>query len=169
MKDLNKLAIECMENLESIGITTGIIKEFKINSRAKKRWGRCTKEPDGSYIIEISSRLLTDDVENGGAINTIYHELLHSCPGCMSHTGKWKRLAERVKSAYGYDIKRTSTSEEKGVPNIPVERIRTIRYRFVCCGCGAHINRQRMSDLVRHPEYYRCVKCHGRIEREYIK
>ena len=54
-----------------------------------------------------------------GLKNTIIHELLHTCVGCMNHKAKWKFYADKVNRAYGYDdIKRTSTADEKGVKEV---------------------------------------------------
>ena len=39
MRDLTAYAIECMTELDNIGIEYGNIIEFTVNTRAKKRWG----------------------------------------------------------------------------------------------------------------------------------
>lgn len=49
MRDLTAYAIECMTELDNIGIEYGNIIEFTVNTRAKKRWGQCKAVP-GGYI-----------------------------------------------------------------------------------------------------------------------
>lgn len=114
MKNLEEYAIRCMEELDAIGIEYGNIVEVKANTRAKKRWGQCKAIP-GGYSINISVALLDERNNEQGLKETIIHELLHSCKGCMNHGEKWKRLAQKVNRAYGYNIKRCSSAEDKGV------------------------------------------------------
>ena len=118
MKNLISLANKCMAQLDEIGIEYAQSIRWEVNTRAKKRWGLCEKHPNGVYTISISYRLLADDVADDGAINTIIHELLHTCKGCMNHGENWKREANKVNRAYGYNIKRCSSAEEKGVEQI---------------------------------------------------
>lgn len=94
MKDFNLLVNECIAELDSIGIVCGKIRNIEINTRAKCRWGLCRTVKSGVFDIEISSRLLEDNVEDIVTKNTIIHELLHTVRGCHGHTGKWKVLAE---------------------------------------------------------------------------
>lgn len=95
MRDVNVIAIECMRELENIGIKCGNVIKIDINTRAKKRWGQCRKIGN-NYIIEVNQILLREDTDIDGLKNTIIHELLHTCKGCMKHTGEWKQLAEKV-------------------------------------------------------------------------
>ena len=39
MLDLQEIALECMEELDAIGIEYGNVIEFEINTRAQRRWG----------------------------------------------------------------------------------------------------------------------------------
>lgn len=116
MKDFRKLITECMNEVKEAGITPGNIVEWSVNYRAKRRWGLCSKSPDGKIKIQIASRLLIDDrVSVTACKETMIHEILHSVEGGMGHTGKWKQLAEVVNQKYGYSIKRTTSSKEKGL------------------------------------------------------
>ena len=163
MKDLQELATQCQAELASIGIPFRRVKIWSINCRAKARWGLCKKLPDGTYEIEIAKALLQDDVDDIAVKNTIIHELLHSCPGCVKHTGRWKQYATRVNRYLPqYNIKCTTSAEEKGVAvrrNEPV-----YRYILKCCDCGNEIRRQKKSAAIEHPEHYRC-KCGGKLSR----
>lgn len=164
MKDLIELANECMVELDDIGIQYAEVIHWEVNTRAKKRWGLCTYNPNGSYTISISSRLLADDVAVDGAINTIIHELLHTVKGCMNHGENWKREASKVNRAYGYNIKRCSSAEEKGVE--PIENTpKAIKHQFKCKDCGQIINRIRESDFTKHYKDYRCGHCNGKFEK----
>ena len=163
MRNLDEYAIQCMEELDAIGIEYGNIIEVKINTRAKKRWGQCRAIP-GGYSINISAILLDERNDEQGLKETIIHELLHSCKGCMNHGENWKRLAAKVNRAYGYNIKRCSSAEDKGVQEEtrPVN-MRTVNYIIKCNQCGHTYTRTRMSKIIQHPERYRCGCCGGNL------
>lgn len=163
MKDLIKLAKECEADLLSIGVQPGIVTHWSVNTRAKKRWGRC-QQYGGYFEISISSRLLADEVDDQAAKNTIMHELLHTVRGCHGHTGLWKQLANKVNCRLPqYTIKRTTSSEEKSIEEVP--RARTNRYAIRCVGCRHEYVREKMTKVIQHPESYRCSHCGGRLER----
>ena len=162
MKDIKSLYEKCNKMLEDIGIHTNPILDVQVNTRAKKRWGQCKKTPYG-FIIQISARLLQDDVSDMAAENTMLHELLHACDGCFDHGYHWKRLAEKVNNTYGYNVKRTASCEEYGVK---VEREpERINYKFVCEGCGQVITRSRASKFTRNYSNYICGICSGKFRR----
>ena len=53
MKDLKKLANECMAELDAIGIQYGNVISWEVNTRAKNRWGQC-RYIGGGVILSIS-------------------------------------------------------------------------------------------------------------------
>ena len=158
MKDLKMTANKCMSMLDNIGIEYGTISKWEINSRAIKRWGQCKKRND-NFIISISSKLLEDSVDNKALETTVLHELLHTVEGCLNHGNKWQNVANRVNSRYGYNIKRTTSSEEKGIERTPYT------YMVKCKDCGCEIGRYKMSSVISHPQNYRCGSCGGKLER----
>lgn len=162
MRDLQKVARECMKELDAIGIQYGNVKRFEINTRAKKRWGQCKVVP-GGFTINISAFLLDETTDIKGLKNTIIHELLHTCKGCLNHGAEWKRLAAKVNRAYGYNIKRTSSADEKGCTCRDNETIRQIKHKLVCSNCNHVFIRYKESNLTKHPDRYLCG-CGGKIE-----
>ena len=162
MKDLQKYYWECLDELSSINITPGNIKKVVVNYRSKNRWGLCKHEPDG-HIIEISNRLLTDEVNEVALKNTIIHEILHTVEGTKGHKGLWKELAEKVNKELGYNIKRTTSSEEKGL-SAPIEKI-NFPYIISCPHCGWKEGYQRNTKVIQFTEKYRCGKCKTKLIR----
>ena len=159
MKDLNKLKTECIQEINQLGIKIGNISSWRINCRAKTRWGLCKLNHDGSYSIEISSQLLEDDrISTTACKETIIHELLHTCDGCMRHTGKWKYYADIMNQVYGYNIKRITQGQEKGIENYKGHEM-AIKYVFTCNNCGATIYRKRDSKFTKNYRYYGCARC----------
>ena len=166
MRNLQEYLEICKEELFNIGIEYGNIIEIKANSRARKRWGQCKGIP-GGYSININVALLDERNDEQGLKETIIHELLHSCKGCMNHGENWKRLADKVNRYYGYHIKRCSSSDEKGVLSETRQPVRIPEYRYAvqCSCCGAIIKRQKISKVISHPSYFRCGRCNGNLVR----
>ena len=137
MKDFVFLREQCISEITCLGIELGKIASWSVNRRAKTRWGLCRLKRDGSYEIEIAESLLADDrISEKACKETIIHELLHTCKGCMRHTGKWKQYAELMNCAE-----------------------MAIKYVFTCGGCGATIYRKRDSKFTRNYRHYGCAKC----------
>lgn len=161
MKDLAGFARQCQAELASIGISCGRVARWSVNSRANGRWGLCKKTGENSYEIQISHKLLEDTVSDQVLKDTIVHELLHTLPGCLNHSQAWKEFARRVNQALpSYQIKVRTSYAEKGIA--PPRKVPQYRYILRCQKCGAEIRRQRMSDVVRFPQRYRCA-CGGTL------
>jgi len=159
MKDLQALVAACQNDLRSIGIVTGADVEWSVNTRAKCCWGQCETLGKGRYRISIAACLLEDDVADQAAKDTIVHELLHTVEGGHGHTGEWKRLARLVNIRLpSYTVTRVTAAERKGIDRPPP------RYELQCTRCGKTAGRERMSDVVRFPNRYRC-SCGGSLRR----
>lgn len=166
MRDLMTYAAICMKELDAIGIRYGKILRWEVNTRAKSRWGQCRTVP-GGYSININSILLDDRNDEKGLKETILHELLHSCKGCMNHGDNWKRMARKVNQAYGYNIKRTDSVSDKGVQSETMlpRKAREVNYKVICLDCGKIYTRAKASKLITHTNCYRCGCCCGKLKR----
>lgn len=162
MRDLYSVAADCKHELDAINIKYGNVIDFRVNKRAKSRWGCCKRVPNG-YAIEISDRLLQDSTPLASLKNTIIHELLHTCSGCRGHYANWKRLANMVNNTYGYGIKRASSAEDKGVAE--EERTMQAKHKFVCCGCGHTEEYFRESKFAKNYQNYICSRCGGDFKK----
>ena len=92
-------------------------------------------------------------------METLAHELLHTCWGCGNHGKRWKTYAARMNAAYGYEIQRAATNEKMGVAPA-----REVKYVIQCQRCGQRFERLRASQFTRRPEDYRC-RCGGQLKR----
>lgn len=158
MNDCDALLREVMAQAAALGIpySDQIEPRVAVNSRAATRFG-CCRLREGRYTIEVALRVAQGP--EAACRETLAHELLHTCWGCLGHGKRWKAYARRMNEAYGYHISRTATNEAMGV-----EEVRNARYVLRCARCGAEFKRLRASRLTRCPERYRC-KCGGRLER----
>lgn len=158
--NLQKAVRDTKAILDALHIQYGPIDEVTINSRAQSRWGRCTyHKATNTYSIEISMRLLTDDVEYKALMDTMIHEFLHAHKDRMCHTGEWKRCANLVNVHYGFNIKRCTSANEKGI----ADSITKYKYKIVCnyCGCANYYCREtKLVRTIRQtPQLYICSKC----------
>ena len=150
MKDLRKLAEECIADLRCVRVRLGIVRRWKVGTKRKNMWGLCETVAPGVFDISIAASLLRDDVDDQAVKDTIAHELLHTVEGCMNHGRYWHKLADLVnRRCPGYHIKGRTSAEEKG---IQIE----YKYLFQCTGCGITAGRHRKSRFVEHPELYLC-------------
>ena len=79
MAAIEKMVDEALEIVkECIGEDklNRIYRPITINTRAKTRWGRCTKGSYG-YTIEISDRILSSTVPKNEVMSVLIHEILH--------------------------------------------------------------------------------------------
>ncbi len=162
MHDLQKAMRECQRELDALGIPYGNVVGITKNSKARTRWGQCTKKPNGTYSIEISEILLDDTVPIKALKSTIMHELIHTCPRCFDHGTIWKHYANDVNKHYGYDVKRANNANENGI-DITNSVIKNAKYVFKCNKCGQIVVRSRASKFTKHPESYRCATCSGKF------
>lgn len=146
-------------------IPYGNILKIEPNSRAKTRWGQCKKVP-GGFTINISTRLLEDGVDEKSLMSTVLHEVIHTCPDCMNHGQTWKEYARRLNKKFGYNIKRCTSSEEKGIK--PAYREQNYKYIVKCEDCNLKYYYLRRGEVIRQiqarPNTHgcRCGRCRSR-------
>lgn len=159
MNDLDALLARVIQQARAlrIPISSQIDPHVRVNRRAVTRFGCCIRQGD-RYTIELSERLLA--AEERACMQTLAHEVLHTCWGCRNHGARWKGYAAKMNAACGYQIARTGSCEELGIPEA-----KPVRYIVVCQSCGQEFRRAKASPLVQHPERYRC-RCGGRLERQ---
>ena len=155
MKNIEYLKQElevCKQMAKESNIKIGKIYDIKINSRAKKRWGLCSYYSDG-FVIEISSSLLEDNVRREALIDTLMHEVLHTCNGCMNHGKQWKTYAKIINEKYNLNIKTTTSAAEKKIDN------EEYNYIIACPKCGHQWKYIRFTKCVKHPERFIHTGC----------
>lgn len=161
MQTLERHLAYCQKLCVSEDIPIREVTKIKINSKARSRWGLCTKVGSDKFEIEISDRLLESVDSLNGLDNTILHELLHTCEGCFNHGWKWKYYAQRLQK-HGFYITRCNSAEEKGV----VEDETSYKYKVICNTCGAESLYARktkvVSSIMKGERYCSCRKCKGK-------
>ena len=113
---INRMLAESIVLLKDLGvpISDSVAPEVKLTS-AHAYYGCCC--PKGSekncteydYYIKISGFTINNTERS--LRNTLIHELLHTVPGGLTHTGEWKKWAKYVSEKTGYDIRRCDGDE----------------------------------------------------------
>ena len=62
-----------------------------------------TKDGIMYHIIGINANFVRNGTDKA-ITNTIYHELLHTLPGCQNHGKLWKMYAKKVHDLFGFNI-----------------------------------------------------------------
>lgn len=160
MKDLQKLYNECLQELNNIDIEYGVIRSISINNRLTRTWGLCRtfyeNGCDKVFRIDISSRLLKDDVDDIATKDTIIHEILHTCEGCQNHGKEWKKQAEKVNKEYPqYHISRTTSTTKKGISDE-----NEYKYIIQCKTCKKKWKYRRNTNVVKKCKFLDCPICH---------
>ena len=164
MKNLNDCYKKCAAILDSLNIPYDkyVGDYISVNNRLRRPMAQTTKTVGyyaTIYKIEFNPAMLLDSVPDYELEDTMLHELLHTCPDCWCHTGKWKRYAEIVNHAYGYHISRTGYSPECTARR---DEIEPYKYELLCKKCGKHVAyRKRKCDLTEFPGLYTHRNCGG--------
>lgn len=160
MKDLQKLYNDCVMELKHINMDiSNKVTEVKVNGRLSRSLGRCKyNRRYGNYIIEINPCMLADEVEVKTTKNTIIHELIHTCPGCMNHGYEWKRRSDRVNRILGYNIARCAEADGLEAAGVELET-REFKYALECPSCGSQWKYKRWCETLEAPSRYQCGKC----------
>ena len=187
---LENLYKECIRELENIGIQIENNKlveniDIKIAKRNCKRYGCCKQEePDEMYkkIIKRKGKILIKydrfkehhieiskwvmDLNEDIIKNTIIHEIIHCLPECNNHAQKFKSYAKYINEKLGYNITTVGNKELDYQKSNLLYEFNNNKYKIICKKCGQKIYRQRLRK--NFTKKYRCGKCGGKLEINYI-
>lgn len=156
-KRFQRLLEECKNELDYLDIKYYNIQYVEVNTRAKNRWGQCRKDNrNNTFSINLSNELLktTDkDIKD-----TLIHELLHTVDGCLNHGDMWKKYADKVNRAFGYNIKRRTSNEDKGLKTV-LKTASDYKYNVVCPNCGKTYHYARKCKVIDNLHRYNCNIC----------
>ena len=113
---LNMMLAECIElmNELKVPISEYICPEVVLTG-THRYFGQCSskgslvKYNKYDFYIEISGHTLENTEKS--LRNTLIHELIHTVPDGMCHTGEWKKWAKYVSEKTGYNIQRLDGDE----------------------------------------------------------
>lgn len=111
IEELKNLVLQIRKDMRKVKIPCGKIKEIKIARKNAKYYASTDINSDCTYTITFSGKSLYAGKQS--LINTIFHELCHTCIGAFNHGKKFKKYGDIVYKNFGYKIETYSTKEEK--------------------------------------------------------
>lgn len=166
MKDLKRLYLECVSEARSVGLDiSDRITGIEVNSRLSRALGRCAAQyavgGGYTYRIEVNPCMLADGLDDTIPKNTIIHELVHTCPGCMNHGPEFQRRALMVNRRLGYHVSTTTDGNALEAAGVTLKRAAD-NYGIVCKKCGRVVQRRkRWSSTLENIGGYRHGGCGG--------
>lgn len=160
MRDLMKYANKCMDILDALEIPYTTPTEWIVNKRAMKRYGQCCYS-FGEYSINITYRLLDERIPEEYLEDTIIHELIHTCDGCLNHGKLFQKYCDLVNDCYGcyhistYVDRWVSEEVEKYYP----KKISEYKYIVHCPDCGCKCHYKKATKVIKNIYNYYCGRC----------
>ena len=147
MRDLDACVLECKKVLDELKIPYRKF-HYSYNGRIRNKWGYCRKVLD-EFQIEIAIRLSETDVPKKTLLSVLYHEILHTCPGCFNHGKNWKEYGKLIKKKTGIQIYETSSADDMKVDSHYYVKCRKCKMKIwqpmkprndhkPCPYCGSH-------------------------------
>lgn len=121
--------------------------------------GMCRYNYD-EYAILLSPHLLRMPIDKIRAV--LIHEIAHAFTHC-GHREDWKWLNNLVRHHYGLPDGARCEPDKEIVAACCNHKER--KYVVGCPCCGATISRRIQSEIIKHPEFYKCRKCHQELVR----
>lgn len=154
IKEMVNKAIQMLKDI-NIPITNSLNPTIEVVN-ASSFWGMCHSDGRGyAYRIRLAKMLLAQP-ENI-IMETILHELIHTCPGCMNHGRQWKEYVRKCNAIYNTNINANpyKYDAKRAAEVVNMEPVK-VAHRVQCTCCGRTWDRARNSNLTLHPERYHC-------------
>ena len=115
----------------------------------------CYKEA----IIVLNKYILTDKEK---IRETLVHEFGHFVSPLEHHSYIWRANANKIGEIYGITNQRL---DDSNIIQQSPEFLKDIKYIIECPQCHTKWYRQKQTEIVVHPEHYRCSTCKERLVR----
>lgn len=163
-RKVSEMFDEALEIARECGLKPGIITDVKVNGRLSRSLGRCRKSQGWrGYHIEISKQVV-EHCDRNFIVQTLLHEIIHTCEGCWNHGANFEAAGARIMAKYP-EYKISQTNDPVMENKYGEDYLRSQKYLLKCEKCGMVYGKSRMSDFVRHPEFYTHKGCGGNFTR----
>lgn len=130
LKYLQKVFEQCLIEAKALAIPVQQIDGIRWGNLDKK-WGICIwHTKTNTFDIVISTRCQRKIISKEDLKNIVFHEILHTCEGCIEHSKLWVQYALKIDNEYGYGVSIFKTSYEFLHHELPV------LHRMVCKNCS---------------------------------
>lgn len=141
-----------------------------LNSNNRTSLGLCRsrgyRDPWGSPVItsctiRLNPNMLKfEDDRKDIILNTIAHELCHTCKGCQNHGPQFHKVGKIIRDNMGYVI---DTRADEDASEYFRKYLSTAKYMLKCQKCGLSSTYNRLSQAIKNPCRYTCGKCGGQL------
>lgn len=122
---------------------------------------KCLRPQGYDYYIRISCFTLQNSEKS--VMNTILHELIHTCKDTHGHDKQWQAYGRRIHETYGYDIRRQGGDKSaQDIKNLSAGRTRRrsfLQYRLTCSDCGHSWSYTKAGKVVKSYKQCSCPYC----------
>ena len=155
MYDIRKVFLECVREMREAGIPVqnGKVSEIRAGN-IEGYLGLCNDDGYHNFSIIIREELLQDTCPIKELKEVVIHELIHTCPRCLSHGKTWRKYAKMMNDIYGYSL-----LEGKDLDSV-LHKEKPIAQRFVCRDCGSAFGPRR-----RDKNDCKCVFCNRWMDK----
>ena len=108
--ELTDVLHTAVKDIKSLGYEVGTITDFSVNNRYRRAWAKCYRTGRNTFKIGINPALLKANPES--ARSTIYHEVIHTVPGCYNHGVIFGEVAVKSNRHFHTCITRTTSRSE---------------------------------------------------------
>lgn len=163
--DVEKIFNQCQKDLENIGVGHGKVAEFALEKLRKDDYGYTVRiSGTDTFHVSISTIFLDERITLDGLRGLMYHELLHTLPGCQNHGKKWTSLAKLVHEKFpACWVEQITPEANLGIPD-EVLYPKKPKYKIQCKCCSNYFYRTRWTAMLENIEEYTCRYCHGEFE-----
>lgn len=116
IEELKEMVLTIRKDMKKCKIPCGVIEDVKMARKNARYFAITEINNNGKYTITFSGVALLAGKQS--LINTIMHELCHTCKGAYNHGAKFKKYGDMVYKNFGYKIETHSTEEENQATDI---------------------------------------------------
>ena len=161
-QELEKIYSEVFEEAKKQGFINKKPKFYVFKSSSY--WGMNLKNSSETINAVGINEVFCENEKK--ARETIIHELAHACLDVKEkHSYKWFKTGNTIGQKWNIKMSVTDTEKDMG---ITISKERKDKYVVVCPHCHAEWKRERMCNLVKNPERYRCSICNTKLERKTV-
>lgn len=95
---------------------------------------------------------------------TLVHEFGHFVTPSEHHSSYWLTRANKIGEKWGIKCSKVADQDEAAAFEKNVGPKQTKKYQVVCSGCGKIVSRQKLCDIIKHPENWKCGSCGARFK-----
>ena len=128
IEELKEMVLTIRKDMKAVKIPCGAIENIKIARKNARYFAITEMQNNGKYTITFSGVALLAGKKS--LINTIMHELCHTCRGAYNHGAKFKKYGDMVYKNFGYKIETHSTEEEDKAVEIYKDWMKDILFRI---------------------------------------